>query len=160
MHPDQQTRRAPLKSEAATGTTASGPLQRRLHGGSPHPAEIGAERTSHDPWIDAWDGDGLHVATLVLLDGSVIARLTCGEGDGTVIIGRSSQSDIRIQDAWVHRVHASIQWDTALRAHVISHAGGANGTYVNLERVTSSARLNDGARVRIGKTELVYRRVS
>lgn len=100
-------------------------------------------------------------ATLSKLDGTVIARMPCSAELGTAVIGRGSLSDIRIHDPWMHREHAHITWDGAARAHMIADAGGANGTFVNLQRVATAVptRLTDGARVRVGKTELIYRRV-
>lgn len=143
------------------GSTASRPLQHRLQSGAQplerqdvdDGAQADAEREARDAT------DALGYATLGLLDGTVIARLPCGVELGTAVIGRGSLSDIRIHDPWIHRVHAHIDWDVGLRAHVISHVGGINGTFVNLQRVISPTRLTDGARVRVGKTELVYRRI-
>lgn len=153
--------------QASPGSTSPGPLQRRLQTGA---QPLGTGHAT--PIVSGTPGSGrldteselpeaLGHATLSLLDGSVIAELPCGDELGTAIIGRGSLSDIRIHDPWIHREHASIAWDAGTRAHVIADAGGANGTFVNLQRVKTSApvRLTDGARVRVGKTELIYRRV-
>jgi pSer/pThr/pTyr-binding forkhead associated (FHA) protein len=101
----------------------------------------------------------MQYATIALLDGTVIGRLACDELLGEIVVGRGSAAGIRVDDPFVHRIHSEIRWDTALRSHVIAHGGGSNGTYVNLQRVDRPARLIDGARIRIGKTELIYRRV-
>jgi len=110
-----------------------------------------------DPALERAEAAAVSYATLGMLDGTVIARLPCGEELGSAGIGRGSLSDIRIHDPWIHREHASIAWDAVRRAHVIEHAGGANGTFVNLQRISTPTRLTDGARVRVGKTELIYR---
>ena len=99
-------------------------------------------------------------ATLGMLDGTIVARLQCHEEMGRVSIGRGGTAAVRIEDAYVHGVHCEIYWDPTARAHIIKHAGGRNGTFVNLQRLCRPARLIDGARVRIGKTELIYRRDS
>ncbi|HUG15342.1 MAG TPA: FHA domain-containing protein [Thermomicrobiales bacterium] len=101
---------------------------------------------------------GVAYATLGMLDGAIVARLQCHENLGRVVLGRGSLSEVRLHDPFVHRVHAELHWDPASRAHVITHGGGANGTFVNLQRIDQPARLTDGARIRVGKTELVYRR--
>ena len=100
-----------------------------------------------------------HYATVALLDGTVVGRLACDASLGQVAIGRGSLASIQVHDSFVHRVHSEIQWDTELRSHIITHAGGSNGTFVNLQRVDTPTRLVDGARIRVGKTELIYRRV-
>ena len=109
--------------------------------------------------IDTQPVSGIQHATLGLLDGTVIARLACHESLGTVVIGRGSAATIQVQDTFAHRVHAQISWETTSRSHVITHGGGANGTLVNLQRIASPTRLIDGARIRIGKTEIVYRKI-
>lgn len=101
----------------------------------------------------------MQYATITLLDGTVLGRLECDASLGQIVIGRGSLASIQIHDVFVHRVHAEIHWDAEARAHVITHAGGSNGTVVNLERLAKPARLIDGARIRVGKTELIYRRV-
>jgi pSer/pThr/pTyr-binding forkhead associated (FHA) protein len=97
------------------------------------------------------------IATLQRLDGTIIARLDCSVECGTVVIGRDSHSDVRMNDPYVHRTHAEIHWEPATRSHILSHCGGENGSWVNLQRVVSPMPLNNGARVRVGKTELIYR---
>lgn len=129
-----------------------GPLHRR-HSGMP------CEQLESSPEQDAGeDPGGVAYATLGLLDGSVVARLQCHESLGKAVLGRGSLSDIRMHDPFVHRVHAEIQWDTESNSHVVTHGGGANGTFVNMQRIDQPTRLLDGARIRVGKTELIYRR--
>ena len=130
-----------------------GPLQRRILAGS---REL--QRPAGSVHGDS-AADAVPYATIALLDGTVVGRLECHEALGQVVLGRSSLADIQIHDQFIHRVHSEIHWDTETRSHIITHAGGSNGTYVNLQRIDGSTRLVDGARIRVGKTELVYRRV-
>lgn len=130
----------------------SGPLSRRLAGSRAH-----QEQTTPDPAL-AEDRNGIAYATLGMLDGTVVARLQCHDSLGTAVIGRGSLSSIRLHDPFVHRMHAEVHWDAGASAHVITHGGGANGTLVNMQRIEQPTRLADGARIRVGKTELVYRR--
>ena len=145
------------------GPSPSGPLQRRIQTGA-QPLDTQEAASSTDlPTGEIWSDlpETFGHATLSLLDGTVVARIPCGDELGMAVIGRGSLSDILIHDPWIHREHAHLTWDANARAHVIAHAGGANGTFVNLQRVATMTpvRLTDGARVRVGKTELIYRRV-
>jgi hypothetical protein len=144
---------------AAQLTADGGPLQRRLMAQQPAPAwslnALPAPAARHSPALAEQDAG---YATLGMLDGTVIARLQCHETMGIAVLGRSSSVTVRIADPFVHRVHCELFWDPAFRAHVIRHGDGSNGTWVNLERIIQPVRLVDGARIRVGKTELIYRR--
>lgn len=68
-------------------------------------------------------------------------------------IGRSSESKIFLDDVTVSRKHAAISlvgsdW-------VLSDSGSLNGTYVNKQRVISTALLN-GDELQIGKFRFVF----
>lgn len=91
------------------------------------------------------------------LSGKRLAELPCDETMGIFILGRGHNAGIQLDDPYVHRVHASVRWDPHERAHVISHGGGENGTYVNRRRIRTPMRLLDGVRLRVGRTELIYR---
>lgn len=137
----------------------AGPLHRRIATGA-QPLPVARPAEPDDRPVDApHDERAYGYATLGLLDGTIVARMPCGPELGVATIGRGSLAEIRLHDNWVHRAHATIRWDSVARAHVISDLGGANGTFVNLERVRGPVRLIDGARVRLGKTELVYHRI-
>lgn len=131
----------------------SGPLQRRIVTGS---QSLGESRVSERGAASSY---ATQYATIGMLDGTVVGRLECDESLGLAVLGRSSLSEIQIHDQFVHRAHAEIYWDQAIRAHVIVDGGGSNGTFVNLQRVDKPTRLADGTRIRVGKTELIYRRV-
>gem|GEM_PF-5340178 len=129
----------------------SGPLQRRLAAGS----DVAAPSNTHE----ATPQTAVPYATIAMLDGTVIGRLECDVSLGRAILGRGSLAEIQVHDSFVHRVHSEIYWDHDRRTHVIAHAGGSNPTFVNLERIDKPTRLIDGARIRVGRTELIYRRV-
>jgi hypothetical protein len=143
---NHQTGRIEPAEHESGRLSESGPLQRRILAGSGTP--------HHDTASLA-----MQYATIALLDGTVVGRLECDQSLGQIVVGRSSLADIQIHDPFVHRAHSEIHWDADVRSHVITHAGGSNGTFVNLQRVDKPMRLIDGARIRIGKTELIYRRV-
>jgi len=70
-----------------------------------------------------------------------------------VSIGRSSDSKIFLDDVTVSRKHASValsgpDW-------VLSDSGSLNGTYVNKNRVASTALVN-GDEIQIGKFRFVF----
>jgi hypothetical protein len=96
-------------------------------------------------------------ASLFHLDGSEFAALSCDKNAGIIVLGRSKTVTIHVVDPYVHRVHSHIRWDDEARIHVIAHAGGENGTYVNKRRINEPVRLYSGAHIRVGKTELIYR---
>jgi hypothetical protein len=146
------------EDDPAATQAVAGPLARRLlgsQGGQTAPAQ----QPAPVPSTDAAANTESRYATLSLLDGTIVARLACDGSLGTAVIGRGSLSTIRIHDPFVHRVHADIRWDEGTRAHVITHGGGTNGTFVSLQRIDQPTRLIDGTRIRVGKTELIYRLV-
>jgi hypothetical protein len=88
------------------------------------------------------------------------AALTVGNrrhdlDDSTVLIGRSRECDITLEDANVSRRHAQIEQQNA--AFWIVDLGSTNGVEVNGKRV-DRARLEHGDTILVGKTELVFER--
>jgi phosphoserine phosphatase RsbU/P len=67
-----------------------------------------------------------------------------------VRIGRSSSSDLRLEDPFASRLHAELGFDGD--AYVVSDLGSGNGTYVNGRRIGSQASLAPGDRLQIGNT--------
>ncbi len=91
---------------------------------------------------------------------SLTARLVHSNGQEIEIkdeltIGRQEGSTIRIEDTRVSRQHATvaIQEDSL----VIRDLGSHNGTFVNDQRITGTVRLNNGDKVRIGRSNFVVR---
>ena len=77
---------------------------------------------------------------------------------GSVTIGRAAEADISLPwDPEVSRLHAEL----ALRAGewtVCDDGWSQNGTWVNELRLAGRRRLNDDDRIRVGRTELTFRR--
>ena len=71
---------------------------------------------------------------------------------GTVVIGRSSDCDLVIEDSAISREHARVEVDGA--SVVIHDLSSRNGTWVNGERA-ESAELNSGDEVALGRVILV-----
>ncbi len=96
--------------------------------------------------------------TLQDLDGNDIASLPCDEMAGIIILGRGQNATVKIgNDPYVHRVHAHMRWDASTNSHIIVHGGGENATYVNKRKIRAPFTLHDGHRIRLGRTDLVYR---
>jgi hypothetical protein len=69
--------------------------------------------------------------------------------DGEVLIGRTVQCQVAIQDSTVSRMHARVYADG--QAVYLEDLGSANGTFVDGERVMGTVRLTDGQIVRPGQ---------
>jgi hypothetical protein len=69
-------------------------------------------------------------------------------------IGRSEESHIRVQRPSVSRQHALVS--AGPTGFMIQDLHSQNGTYINGERITESASLNDGDRVTLGDAEFVF----
>ena len=70
-----------------------------------------------------------------------------------VTVGRSSSSDVFLDDVTVSRTHAKIEKSEA--GFSIIDSGSLNGTYVNNNSVTGQNLLN-GDRIQIGKFHLLF----
>lgn len=73
--------------------------------------------------------------------------------DGTSIIGRSAEADIRFQSSRVSRMHAKLLYDGT--EYFCIDLGSHNGLLLNGIRVHSVA-LRDGDTIQIGDVVLVY----
>jgi hypothetical protein len=75
------------------------------------------------------------------------------QGERTTI-GRSPENDIFLDDVTVSRKHAVLlQQDDGYH---IEDLGSLNGTFLNRKRIESSAKLENGDEVQIGKYKLSY----
>jgi len=74
-------------------------------------------------------------------------------GHGAFEIGRSSRSDLPIDQESISRHHAKITFDGT--QHVIEDLGSTNGTFVN-DAKTDHAVLTDGDQVKVGRSILKY----
>jgi serine phosphatase RsbU (regulator of sigma subunit) len=71
-----------------------------------------------------------------------------------VRIGRSSSSDLVLQDLNVSRLHAQLVRRS--EGFYILDAGGKNGTFVNDRRIEEPTPIHPGDRVRLGTTTLIF----
>lgn len=71
-----------------------------------------------------------------------------------VRIGRSSSSDLVLQDLNVSRLHA--QMVRRSEGFYILDAGGKNGTFVNDRRIEEPTPVHPGDRIRLGTTTLIF----
>ncbi|WP_138445038.1 FhaA domain-containing protein [Sinomonas susongensis] len=73
----------------------------------------------------------------------------------SVVLGRSSEADVVVDDTGVSRRHLEIRRS---QGHVYAvDLGSTNGSYVNGERVNGSVELLDGATISMGRTRIVFR---
>ncbi|GAA2261838.1 MULTISPECIES: DUF3662 and FHA domain-containing protein [Kitasatospora] len=75
-------------------------------------------------------------------------------GNG-VVLGRSTEADVRIDDPGVSRKHAEIRPGTPA---MVLDLGSTNGIVVDGQH-TQRATLRDGSRIVLGSTTIVYRQV-
>jgi FHA domain-containing protein len=86
------------------------------------------------------------------VDGRVVPLTT-----SRVVIGRSRECDVRVDDGNVSRRHCEVAQEGPT-AWTVADLGSTNGTEVNGERIAARQRLDDGDRITIGSTELVFGR--
>ena len=74
------------------------------------------------------------------------------------VVGRDDNADIVLDDPGISRRHTELRvtHDGPHLVTAIRDLGSTNGTFVNGERITSR-HLNDGDRVTIGRTTVVFR---
>lgn len=76
---------------------------------------------------------------------------------GTVLLGRSSEADILIDDTGVSRRHLEIQTSGGRTCAI--DLGSTNGSYVNGQRLQGEAELSDGSVITMGRTRMTFRLV-
>lgn len=76
---------------------------------------------------------------------------------GSVLLGRSSEADILIDDTGVSRRHLEIHTGQGQSRAV--DLGSTNGSYVNGQRVQGEADLSDGSVITMGRTRMTFRLV-
>jgi serine phosphatase RsbU (regulator of sigma subunit)/pSer/pThr/pTyr-binding forkhead associated (FHA) protein len=86
------------------------------------------------------------MAVLTSSDAAVVRR-RFELNQSTVTIGRHPQCDIQIEQGAVSRKHATISFKDS--SYFLDDLSSRNGTFVNNERVSSTTRLYDGAKIRI-----------
>jgi hypothetical protein len=114
----------------------------------PLPSLAGAgepPRAAANPRPGAW------VTHLLVVDGPGTKHVL---EEGSNVIGRGTEADIRIPDTGVSRKHVDVQLSDGMVT--VEDLGSTNGTLVNGRRV-GSQQLADGDVLRIGHSVLVYR---
>jgi hypothetical protein len=93
-------------------------------------------------------------------------RVTLTVGDRVVpvsaeriVVGRSRECDLRVDDGNVSRRHFELLKESP-SSWVVVDLGSTNGTEVNGHKVQRRTPLDDGDRITIGSTELLFERTS
>ncbi|MEW1806922.1 DUF3662 and FHA domain-containing protein [Pseudarthrobacter sp. NPDC080039] len=73
----------------------------------------------------------------------------------SIILGRSSDADIHIEDTGVSRRHLEIHTANGVTSAV--DLGSTNGSYVNGQKVSGSTELTDGSTITMGRTKIIFR---
>jgi pSer/pThr/pTyr-binding forkhead associated (FHA) protein len=76
---------------------------------------------------------------------------------GSIILGRSSEADILVEDTGVSRRHLEIR--SANGRAVAVELGSTNGSFVNGQRVQGQTELTDGSVITMGRTRMTFRLV-
>jgi sigma-B regulation protein RsbU (phosphoserine phosphatase) len=71
-----------------------------------------------------------------------------------ITIGRSARNDLCIPDPFASRVHAEVRREGD--QYILQDLGSANGTLYNGASVEGAVPLNNGGRIQIGETEIVF----
>ncbi|BAS06656.1 oxoglutarate dehydrogenase inhibitor [Arthrobacter sp. Hiyo4] len=73
----------------------------------------------------------------------------------SVVLGRSSEADILIDDTGVSRRHLEIRTASGVTSAV--DLGSTNGSYVNGHKLAGSTELTDGSTITMGRTKIIFR---
>jgi hypothetical protein len=122
----------------------------------PHP-EPPAATMVYRPEAPLGEDDGpppevVRERVTLTVDGRVVPLTT-----SHVVIGRSRECDVRVDDGNVSRRHCEVVQEGPT-AWAVVDLGSTNGTEVNGKRIAGRQRLAEGDRIGIGSTELVFGR--
>ncbi|WP_426997619.1 FhaA domain-containing protein [Pseudarthrobacter sp. N5] len=73
----------------------------------------------------------------------------------SIVLGRSSEADILVDDTGVSRRHLEIRTTDGVTSAV--DMGSTNGSYVNGHKVSGSVELTDGSTITMGRTKIIFR---
>jgi hypothetical protein len=73
----------------------------------------------------------------------------------SIVLGRSSEADILIDDTGVSRRHLEIRTGPGIAQAI--DLGSTNGSYVNGQKIVGSSELTDGATITMGRTKIIFR---
>ena len=91
-------------------------------------------------------------ACLTVLTGTMSGQLFKLE-KGNTLIGRASNTEVRLVDDGVSRHHARVRVETD--APYLEDLDSRNGTYVNGTKIQGTYKLEDGDKIQIGRTTVV-----
>ncbi|GGO86111.1 FhaA domain-containing protein [Wenjunlia tyrosinilytica] len=141
----------PHSASASRSPQPQGPAAYRGGGLAPPPMPPGPPGVQAPPGVTRLPGTGGAPSTVrrwVEINGQrhQISR-------ATLVLGRSTEADVRIDDPGVSRKHAEIRVGSP---STIQDLGSTNGIVVDGQH-TQRATLRDGSRVVVGSTTIVYR---
>lgn len=76
--------------------------------------------------------------------------------DASMVIGRSPDCELRLDDTFISSQHARIFGKNG--AWYVEDLGSTNGTFVNEQKLLAPAMVQPGDRIRVGQTNLELRR--
>jgi len=128
--------------------------------GSKHGLVVGGTRVPKKRLVD---GDVLWIAQSVSLTYKAAAEAIAApapqkldlRGRAKLTIGRHPHNDITLDHPAISRTHAYLARRDG--SYVIEDVGSTNGTFVNGQRIRRQV-LQNGDRIRVGHTDLVFRR--
>ena len=77
-------------------------------------------------------------------------------GRRTSVIGRDEAISLQVLDTLVSRKHLRIWFDKATNRYYADDMQSKHGVFVNGSKINESATLNDGDKILIGETMLLY----
>jgi hypothetical protein len=93
---------------------------------------------------------------LLTHDGTIVACLKRFDRSSTVI-GSSPSADLCLPgDPLIEPEHARITWSDTAQAHLLYDCGSVDEILLNGAQLKRPTPLDNGARIRIGLTELIY----
>jgi pSer/pThr/pTyr-binding forkhead associated (FHA) protein len=95
------------------------------------------------------------MATLVILEGpNQGAHFPIVEP--VISVGRDDTCSLQILDDRVSRMHLQLRIETTTGRHIAADYRSAHGVFINDKRIVIDTALNDGDRIKIGQTTLIY----
>ncbi|MBS0192208.1 MAG: FHA domain-containing protein [Phycisphaerales bacterium] len=95
------------------------------------------------------------MASLVISHGAAIGE-NYKLAEGITSVGRDDDCTIQVLDERVSRKHLQIRFDELTRTFVAGDYRSANGVFINEKQILADVVLNDGDRIRIGDTNLIF----
>jgi diguanylate cyclase (GGDEF)-like protein len=102
--------------------------------------------------LEAAERSGSRVATLIVMSGGAIGRMFAVSG-AQMVIGRSAEADIRIDDEGISRKHAEIVRGDDGTIEIVD-LDSRNGTFVNMKRIERQV-LGDGDKIQLGAVTIL-----